>query len=233
MNLRVLPRVNEGNDIDRVRRTRAEARLTYDRISRWYDLLEGIWEERVRHLALKKLDLRVGERVLEIGCGTGHGVLELARAAGAPGRAYGMDLSPRMLDITRKRIAAAGLEGTAALLRGDAVHLPLAQGALDAVFMSFVLELFDTPEIPLVLSECRRVLCRGGRVCVVSLSRACGASRMRDLYEWGHLRFPRLLDCRPIFVRRALESEGFECRDAACDSVAGLPVELVLAQKQQ
>jgi ubiquinone/menaquinone biosynthesis C-methylase UbiE len=226
-------RVSEGNDIGRVCRTRADAQLTYDRISRWYDLLEGIWEERVRRLALKKLDLRVGERVLEIGCGTGHGMLELARAAGLPGRAYGLELSPRMLDITRKRIAAAGFEGTAVLLRGDATHLPVKQRILDAVFMSFVLELFDTPEIPLVLSECRRVLRPGGRICVVSLSRACGTSRMRNLYEWGHLRFPRLLDCRPIFVRRALESGGFERCDAVCDSVAGLPVELVLARSQQ
>jgi len=207
--------------------------VTYDRISHWYDLLEGIWEKRVRRLALKKLDVRPGERVLEIGCGTGHVMLELARAAGVPGRVYGLDLSPRMLDITRKRIEDAGVETTVALVRGDAASLPLKPAILDAVFMSFVLELFDTPEIPLVLSECRRVLRRGGRICAVSLSRACRTSRMRDLYDWGHLRFPRLLDCRPIFVRRALEAERFERCDAACDSVAGLPVELVVAYRRE
>lgn len=218
-----------GHEVSRVCRSRAEAQLVYDRISRWYDLLEGAWEKRVRNLALKELDAAGGESVLEIGFGTGHGMLELAGAVGASGRVYGLDLSPRMLEITRKRVVRAGFEARIRLVRGDAVRLPLKAGLLDAIFMSFALELFDTPEIPMVLSECRRVLRRGGRICVVSLSKAGSASRMRDLYERGHRRFPRLLDCRPIYVQRMLESESFATCNVTRDSVAGLPVEIVLA----
>ncbi len=54
---------------------------------------------------------------------------------------------------------------------------------------------------------------------------------MAALYEWGHRRFPRLLDCRPIFVQRALEAARFSTQAAQTASLWGLPVEIVLGRK--
>jgi ubiquinone/menaquinone biosynthesis C-methylase UbiE len=88
------------------------------------------------------------------------------------------------------------------------------------------------PEIPEVLHECQRVLQgQGGRVCVVALSKTGESSRMRDLYEWGHEKLPRLLDCQPTFVQEALEDAGFQTVDATQISLWGLPVEIVLGRK--
>jgi len=115
---------------------------------------------------------------------------------------------------------------------GDAVQLPFQPECFDALFMTFTLELFDTPEIPKVLQECWRVLRREGRVCVVSLSKAGKSSWMRTLYEWGHDWFPKLLDCRPILVRQSLEEAGFQTLDAIRTSLWRLPVEIVLAAKR-
>lgn len=53
--------------------------------------------------------------------------------------------------------------------------------------------------------------------------------KISNLYEWGHRKFPQLLDCRPIFVQQALEDSGFEIVDANLISLWGLSVEIVLA----
>ncbi len=216
----------------RVTRSRREARASYDRISRWYGLLEGIWERRARRLGLSSLSAACGETVLEIGCGPGYSLPELATAVGSSGRVYGIDLSPEMVARARRRVERSGRGDWIELALGDAAALPFAPDSCDAVFMSFVLELFDTPEIPLVLAECRRVLRPGGRVCVVALSLEGGPNRLRTWYEWGHRRWPTLLDCRPIFVARAVSAARFRIGGTTMTSLWGLPVEVVPAFKQ-
>jgi ubiquinone/menaquinone biosynthesis C-methylase UbiE len=215
--------------ISRVRRTKEEARANYDRISRWYDLIEG-WSERpyiARGLA--RLDAQPGETILEIGPGTGHSVAALAESVGDSGKVYGIDLAEGMLGIAAQRAERAGFSDRVELRQGDAATLPFEADAFDAVFMSFVLELFDTPEIPVVLRECRRVLRPGGRISVVALSKLGNAGLTVRLYEWAHERWPRLADCRPIYVRQALVDAGFQIVSGIEDSMWGLPVEIVTA----
>ena len=229
---RQLIKMSSGElEISRVRRSKAEAQETYDRISRWYDLSEGIWEKKARVVGLQKLDVKEGEIVLEVGFGTGHGIQALAQSVGESGRVYGIDLSHRMVHITQARMNEVGLSERVKLLHGDAEYLPFEAEFFDAIFMSFTLELFDTPEIPKVLSECKRVLRSDGRICVVSLSMTGGWNWMRELYEWGHRRFPKFLDCRPIYVRNALVDSGFQILDTTSMSLFALPIEIVLARK--
>ena len=81
------------------------------------------------------------------------------------------------------------------------------------VFMSFTLG-FDTPEIPKVLNERQRVLRPGGRILVVGMSRAGPKDPLVKVFEWTQKHSPKFLDCRPIYVRRALEEAGFIIRKA-------------------
>lgn len=219
------------SEISRVQRTRQEARETYDKISHWYDYLEGFWEKRLRERGLAKLKVQEGEVVLEIGFGPGHDLASMAQSVGVSGKVHGIDLSREMVAITKNRVSAAGLTDRVLLEQGDAVRLPYPNELFDSIFMSFTLELFDTPEIPKVLAECHRVLRAAGRVGVVSLSKAQGGNFMVKLYEWGHAQFPSFLDCRPIFLRRAMEAAKFEIREYIQESLFGLPVEIAVACK--
>jgi ubiquinone/menaquinone biosynthesis C-methylase UbiE len=216
--------------ISRVPRTKQEAKATYDRLSRWYDLVEGWSEKPFIAEGLQRLQAQPGEVVLEIGFGTGHGLEALAQAVGDAGKVYGLDLSEGMLNVARSRIEKAGLADWVDLRLGDAVQLPFESDFFDAVFMSFVLELFDTPEIPLVLGECHRVLHVGGRIGIVSLSKEGDDGIAVRLYEWAHEQWPKVADCRPIYAQQALEEAGFEVVGVVVKSMWGLPVEIVVAR---
>ncbi|MYB77298.1 MAG: methyltransferase domain-containing protein [Chloroflexi bacterium] len=200
-------------------------------MSRSYDLFAGNFEKRLRNLALERLGVAAGEAVLEIGFGTGHSLEQIAKAVGEKGRVSGVDLSRGMLTVSRKRLDRAGLSERVELHCGDAAQLPYADEDFDAAFMSFTLELFDTPEIPIVLGEIKRVLKTGGRLGVVSLSREDGLSLMLRVYEWLHQRLPQYIDCRPIYIAQALQDAGFQIVHSEKESLWGLPAKIAVGVK--
>jgi demethylmenaquinone methyltransferase/2-methoxy-6-polyprenyl-1,4-benzoquinol methylase len=167
--------------------------------------------------------------VLELGCGAGGALVAIARAVGPAGRVVGLDLSPRMIRLAAARLRRAGLNERSDLVIADATSVPFADASFDAAFMAFTLELFDTPEIPLVLAECWRVLRPGGRIGVVSLSRAAPVRWPSRLYERLHDRFPATLDCRPIYAGLSLEAARFEQARSRMVPLWGLRAEAVVA----
>jgi len=218
--------------ISRVNRSKEAARVSYNRLSSWYDVIAGSTEKKYRDWGLEKLSARSGEKILEIGFGTGHCLVSLAKAVGPTGRVVGVDISDGMLAIARERLQKEGLAERADLQLGDAANLDfLEAGSLDGVFMSFTLELFDNPEIPRVLQECQRLLKTGGRIAVVSMTKTNPPGVAVRIYEWFHEYMPDYADCRPIFARQALEQNGFVIQDVSTSSMWGLPVEIVLGKK--
>jgi ubiquinone/menaquinone biosynthesis C-methylase UbiE len=216
--------------ITRVPRSKTSARDFYNHISGFYDLLAASSEWRFTNIGLQKLAVGRGESVLEIGFGTGQALVALARAVGDAGHVYGLDISEGMYRVASHRIEKSGLSNKVELTLGDAVNLPYQDASFDAAFTSFTLELFDNPEIPLVLAECRRVLKPDGRICVVALSKDKKLGLAGKLYEYLHTRFPRYLDCRPIPVVSILSQEGFRVLEAEQHAMWGLPVGIALAE---
>lgn len=223
----------EHEDILRVTRSREQARESYNRLSRWYDMMGGQSEKKYRSEGLRLLDVKPGEKVLEIGFGTGQVAVTLAHSVGEAGKVYGIDISDGMLGVATSRVSKAGLGDRVELRRGDANELPYEDGFFDALYMGFTLDLFDTPEIPVVLGESLRVLKPGGRMAVVSISAYGAETTMVKLYKWVHRALPNLVDCRPIYVRKAMMDAGFEIVDDEILTMWDLPVEVVLAAKPE
>lgn len=222
---------SDNDPVLRVTRTKAQAKESYDRMSPAYDYFAGLFEQNYRNLALKRLDVKRGETVLEIGFGTGHCLKQMAEAVGEEGKVHGIDISSGMLLVSRQRLEKAGLWKRVELTCDDAMKMPYADNKFDAVFTSFALELFDVPEIPKVLAEIRRVLRPNGRVGVISMSKADGASLLLKAYEWLHKKLPQYVDCRPIYVEQSIKDAGFEIQYKERVSLLGLPGDIVIGTK--
>ena len=212
-----------------VSRTKGEAKQFYDRISRFYDYLIGAIERKYAGMALEGLSVKEGETILEIGFGSGRCLRRIAQSVGQNGKAYGIDISSGMLKVTKRRLEKTRLMDRVELYCGDAASLPYDNNTFDAVFMSFTLELFDTPEIPKVLDEVKRVLRLRGRLGVASMSKENGESMLLRLYEWVHEKWPKYVDCRPICVEQSLKDAGYQIKSKEKVRLFGLPGEIVIA----
>jgi ubiquinone/menaquinone biosynthesis C-methylase UbiE len=114
------------------------------------------------------LEPRPGERVLELGVGTGYYTVELALWLAPGGQLDLFDLQQEMLDHTMRRVEAADLETPVVPTQGDATAMPYADGTFDAVVLTTVLG--EIPDQEAALREIRRVLKPEGRLVVGELA---------------------------------------------------------------
>ena len=213
-------------------RVKGKIKETYTMFSRFYGFLEEKFEKGLRKRALAHLVLQKGETALEIGFGTGCALEQMAEVVGQTGRIYGIDITPRMVELARKRLRRKGLSGRAELTEGDARDMPYPDNQFDAVLMASVLELFDTPEIPVVLKEVKRVLKPEGRLVVASIPKeGFEDSKVLTLYEWLHQKFPKHASCRPIYLEDSLKYTGYRITKAEVLLLAKIfPMKIVSAK---
>jgi len=213
--------VKMKSEMERVNRPREKARESYNSLSRWYDLFTGS-EKRFTDMGIQMLDVQPDASVLEIGCGTGHALAEFTNKNK---EVFAIDLSEKMLKVARKKTQTTPVH----LCQADGLSIPFSNKQFDNVFISFTLELFDTPEIPKVLHEIHRVLKEDGKLGIVSLAKQ--ETLAVRIYEWFHRRMPTLVDCRPIYLQPVLKETGFQIQESTLKTMWGLPVEIVIAKK--
>lgn len=154
----------------------------FDRIAPRYDRMNRLLtfglDQRWRRVALDAVAVGRGDLVVDLACGTGD-LAELAAQRGA--RVIGVDFAREMLRHAHARRVGA------ALVQGDGLALPLADGAASVLTCGFALRNFVA--LPPVLAECARVLRPGGRLALLEVDRP----RSR-LVRFGHsLYFDRIV----------------------------------------
>jgi demethylmenaquinone methyltransferase/2-methoxy-6-polyprenyl-1,4-benzoquinol methylase len=155
----------------------------FDAIAPRYDLLNRVLsagiDQRWRARAIASLELTGTETVLDVCTGTAD--VALAAIAGGAARVLGVDFAGAMLRLGLDKVMAAGRAGQIALVRGDAMHLPVADAVYDAATVAFGIRNVERHE--LACQEMARALRPGGRLAILEF----GTPRipgLRALYRW-------------------------------------------------
>lgn len=113
-------------------------------------------------MAMQELQLVYGQTVLDVGCGTGQTLLQLAERVGDKGLVIGVDIAGRLLEVAARRTKQLG---QVKLIEADAQTLDLPPHSVDAVFSRFGVMSFDDPVA--AFSNFRRLLKPDGRLAFI------------------------------------------------------------------
>ena len=119
-------------------------------------------EETIRNSFIDKLDLKPGDRVLDLACGTGRDSILIADRLGDTGQLYCQDISPDMIRRCVKRLEKAPVDLHCFL--GNALHLPFPDNYFDALYSFGALGEFS--DVEACLAEMVRVTRTGGKIVV-------------------------------------------------------------------
>jgi ubiquinone/menaquinone biosynthesis C-methylase UbiE len=128
-------------------------KVAYAKSAKWYDIVIEPLVRTLRVTGLTMLPPRQGMSVLDIGCGTGSH-LDLYQKAGC--KTVGIDLSPTMLNVARKKLDALTL--------GDASRIPFPDESFDLVTATLIFHEMPAALRSPVIGEAKRVVKKSGRL---------------------------------------------------------------------
>ena len=157
----------------------------FDAIAGRYDFLNHFLsaglDRRWRRRAIRSLELRGHERVLDVCTGTADLAIAAVSAKPSSRDAIGVDFAGEMLRLGLDKVRHAGLAPRVHLSRGDATRLPLPDASVDAVTIAFGIR--NVVEPARACAECLRVLRPGGRLAILEFGMPTTPA-FRGAYRW-------------------------------------------------
>ena len=179
----------------------------YDKLAKVYDFTFGPTLHPGRLQAIERMDIQSGERVLEVGVGTGINLSLYPKNCSV----VGIDFSGPMLEIARERASRKDVRNVR-LLQMDAADLKFADNSFDIVYAPYVISV--VPDPVRVAHEMRRVCRPGGRIIVLNHFQSPNAilSRIERLLSpfTIHIGFKADLDLPAFLAQAELQPQSIE-----------------------
>jgi phosphatidylethanolamine/phosphatidyl-N-methylethanolamine N-methyltransferase len=179
----------------------------YEKLSKVYDLVFGPTLHPGRVVAIERMGIAAGDRILEVGVGTGINTSLYPRTC----HITGVDLSSSMLEKARERVAREGLRNVR-LLEMDAQSLTFADGSFDIVYAPYLVSVVPDPIC--VVQEMRRVCRPGGKIIILNHFRSANPilSRLERAISplTVHIGFKSDLDLPAFLAQAGLEPVSIE-----------------------
>ena len=202
------------------------AQKIYDFMGKSYDWF-GSFDARAKTRGLELLEAKPGESILEVGVGTGKLHSLIASTVQPGGMTVGIDISVAMLRIARQRTKSP-------MCRADARCTPFVDSYFSHIFMSYVLDLLPSVEIPAVLASLWRVLQPGGSMVVVALTEGVDRPSRMLVAAWkaAYAVSPLVCaGCRPLQLNAMVEKAGFTGVHREVVVQMTVPSEIIVAEK--
>ena len=206
--------------------TRNQAQKFYDALGKRYEWFE-IHEGRAKAIAQDMLDLHPGFMMLNVGVGTGKQHEQFQYAVQPGGIVYGIDITWKMLLITRERVLAS-------LCQADALNLPFRDDFFDRLYTSYVLDLLPALDLPEVLQEFYRVIRPGGRIVIAALTEGVSifSRALVSAWKFAYAISPVTCGgCRPLQLASIVSQAGFNELHRQVVEQMAVPSEIISAQK--
>jgi ubiquinone/menaquinone biosynthesis C-methylase UbiE len=213
--------------------TRAQAQAFYDRFGSKQDS-QAFYEDAAVQDLLAHAEFQRANAVFEFGCGTGRFAETLfSRHLPAAARYVGRDVSATMVDLARQRLIRFA-DRTDVRVTDGAPRVEAPDASFDRFVSNYVLDLLTAGDIADVVSEARRVLTVGGRLCLVSLTHGSTPASRVVSWLWArvHRLRPQLVGgCRPLALLPFLSAQDWRILHHNVIVAYGVPSEIVVAER--
>lgn len=210
------------------------ARSYYDHFGKKQDS-QGFYEDPPLEDLARHADFENARHVFEFGCGTGKFAAGLLAQHLPPDATYlGNDISPVMVDLAQQRLKDYGDRAEVVLSEGS-IQFPLADGSVDRIVSSYVLDLLSESNIEKFFTEAHRTLVPGGKVCLVGLTKGVGIPSRIVSATWSaifRLKPAIVGGCRPLRLEAFIEPVQWQVEYEHMVAPYGVPSEIVVLQKR-